>query len=68
MVAKIRLEDRECPLSSALGIVGEWWTVLVLHDLFDGYHRFDDIQANLGISSSLLTTRLKQLVGELTLA
>ena len=60
--AKIRLEDRECPLSSTLGIVGEWWTVLILHDLFDGYHRFDEIQANLGISSSLLTTRLKTLV------
>jgi DNA-binding HxlR family transcriptional regulator len=62
MVAKIRLEDRECPLSSTLGIVGEWWTVLILHDVFDGYHRFDEIQANLGVSSSLLTTRLKTLV------
>jgi len=62
VVAKIRLEDRECPLSSTLGIVGEWWTVLILHDLFDGYHRFDEIQANLGISSSLLATRLKTLV------
>jgi DNA-binding HxlR family transcriptional regulator len=64
MVAKIRLEDRECPLSSTLGIVGEWWTVLILHDVFDGYHRFDELHADLGISSSLLTTRLKRLVDE----
>jgi DNA-binding HxlR family transcriptional regulator len=63
MAGKIRLEDRECPLSSTLGLVGEWWTVLILHDVFDGYHRFDELQANLGISSSLLTTRLKTLVG-----
>ena len=62
MTQKIRLEDRECPLSSTLGIVGEWWTVLILHDVFDGYHRFDQFQANLGISSSMLTTRLKRLV------
>ena len=62
MAEKIRLEDRECPLSSTLGLVGEWWTVLILHDVFDGYHRFDQFQANLGISSSLLTTRLKRLV------
>ena len=62
MTQKIRLEDRECPLSSTLGIIGEWWTVLILHDVFDGYHRFDQIQTNLGISSSLLTTRLKRLV------
>jgi DNA-binding HxlR family transcriptional regulator len=62
MAQRIRLEDRECPLSSTLGIVGEWWTVLILHDVFDGYHRFDQFQTNLGISSSLLTTRLKRLV------
>jgi DNA-binding HxlR family transcriptional regulator len=64
MAGKIRLEDRECPLSSALGLVGEWWTLLILHDAFDGYTRFDQFQQNLGISSSLLTSRLKTLVAE----
>lgn len=63
MVDKIRLEDRECPLSATLGLVGEWWTLLILHDAFDGYTRFDQFQENLGISSSLLTSRLKRLVG-----
>jgi DNA-binding HxlR family transcriptional regulator len=62
MSEKIRLEDRECPLSATLGLVGEWWTLLILHDAFDGYTRFDQFQENLGISSSLLTSRLKQLV------
>ena len=59
---RIRLEDRECPLSATLGLVGEWWTLLILHDAFDGYTRFDQFQANLGISSSMLTSRLKRLV------
>ena len=62
MGEKIRLEDRECPLSATLGLVGEWWTLLILHDAFDGYTRFDQFQQNLGISSSLLTGRLKRLV------
>jgi DNA-binding HxlR family transcriptional regulator len=62
MVEKIRLEDRECPLSATLGLVGEWWTLLILHDAFDGYTRFDQFQENLGISPSLLTSRLKRLV------
>ena len=62
MAEKIRLEDRECPLSATLGLVGEWWTLLILHDAFDGYSRFDQFQDNLGISSSLLTSRLKRLV------
>jgi DNA-binding HxlR family transcriptional regulator len=62
MVDRIRLEDRECPLSSALGQVGEWWTLLILHDVFDGYTRFDQFQQNIGISTSMLTARLKTLV------
>ena len=62
MAEKIRLQDRECPLSATLGLVGEWWTLLILHDAFDGYTRFDQFQENLGISSSLLTSRLKRLV------
>ncbi len=62
MAQKIRLEDRECPLSATLGLVGEWWTLLILHDAFDGYSRFDQFQENLGISSSLLASRLKRLV------
>ena len=62
MVSKIRLEDRECPLSTALGYVGEWWTLLILHDCFDGYSRFDQFQENTKISTSILTSRLKTLV------
>jgi DNA-binding HxlR family transcriptional regulator len=62
MPGRIRLEDRECPLSATLGLVGEWWTLLILHDAFDGYTRFDQFQENLGISTSLLTSRLRRLV------
>jgi DNA-binding HxlR family transcriptional regulator len=62
LAARIRLEDRECPLSTTLQHVGEWWTLLILHDAFDGFTRFDEFQENLKISSSMLTSRLKGLV------
>ncbi|WP_246872140.1 winged helix-turn-helix transcriptional regulator [Nocardia rhamnosiphila] len=62
MPARIRVEDRECPLSTAVSYVGEWWTILILHDCFDGYTRFDQYLENIGLSSSMLTTRLKTLV------
>jgi DNA-binding HxlR family transcriptional regulator len=62
MAAKLRLQDRECPLSTALGYVGEWWTLLILHDCFDGYSHFDQFQDNLKISTSMLTSRLKSLI------
>lgn len=45
-----------------MSYVGEWWTILILHDCFDGYTRFDQFEANIGLSSSMLTTRLKTLV------
>ena len=61
MANQLRPEDLECPLSTALAYVGDWWTLLLLHDLFDGYTRFDQFQQNLGISSSILTIRLKTL-------
>lgn len=61
MTLRIGTEHYECPLSAAMSIVGEWWTVLVLHDCFDGYTRFEEFQANTGISSSMLSTRLKRL-------
>ena len=62
MGGRIRIEDRGCPLSTTLDYVGEWWTMLILHDCFDGYSRFEQFQANIGLSSSMLTARLKTLV------
>ncbi|NJQ01853.1 winged helix-turn-helix transcriptional regulator [Streptomyces zingiberis] len=64
MPGRIRLEDRECPLSTTVQHVGEWWTLLILHDAFDGYTRFDQFQQSLGISTSMLTARLKTLVAD----
>ena len=64
MASRIRLEDRECPLSTTVQHVGEWWTLLILHDAFDGYTRFDQFQKSLGISTSMLTARLKTLVAD----
>ena len=54
--------DTECPIALGLEAVGEWWTILILRDVFDGFSRFDDLQRNLGISPSMLARRLKALV------
>ncbi|MEU1202358.1 helix-turn-helix domain-containing protein [Streptomyces sp. NPDC005813] len=64
MASRIRLEDHECPLSTTAQHVGEWWTLLILHDAFDGYTRFDQFQQSLNISTSMLTARLKTLVAD----
>ncbi|WP_296001707.1 helix-turn-helix domain-containing protein [Rugamonas sp.] len=50
-----------CPIGRSLGLVGDRWTLLILRELGMGTHRFDELQAQTGMSSHLLTTRLKRL-------
>lgn len=46
-----------------LGQVGDAWSFLILREAFFGVHRFDAFQKNLGAAPSILTSRLKKLVG-----
>ncbi|WP_291553843.1 helix-turn-helix domain-containing protein [Comamonas sp. SCN 65-56] len=50
-----------CPVARALAVVGDRWTVLIVRELFLGTRRFEDFQAQTGMSSHLLSTRLKRL-------
>lgn len=55
----------ECPIAQSLEVVGEWWTPLILRDVVMlGLTRFDDIQNDLDIAPTVLTSRLKHLVDE----
>ncbi|WP_374545959.1 winged helix-turn-helix transcriptional regulator [Rhodoblastus sp.] len=53
--------EMRCSLARALELVGDWWTPLVLRDLFIGVKRFDALAEDLGVSRNLLTRRLKAL-------
>jgi DNA-binding HxlR family transcriptional regulator/putative sterol carrier protein len=60
------MEDRSynqfCALASALDVVGERWTLLIVRELFTGPRRFRDLLVGLPcISTNLLTERLKTL-------
>jgi DNA-binding HxlR family transcriptional regulator len=55
-------EDQHCSIASALEVVGERWSLLILREVFLGVHRFDEIQADLGIARNVLNTRLTRLV------
>jgi DNA-binding HxlR family transcriptional regulator len=53
-----------CAVASALDVVGERWTLLVVRDLFLGPKRYTDLRAGLpGIATDLLTARLRTLEG-----
>ena len=61
-MAKPGFADFSCSIARTLDVVGEWWTMLVLRDLFAGMERFDEIQHDLGIASNMLAARLKRLL------
>ncbi|MES2339800.1 MAG: helix-turn-helix domain-containing protein [Pseudomonadota bacterium] len=45
----------------ALDILGDRWTLMILHLAFTRVRRFDDFQARIGLARSLLTDRLRRL-------
>ncbi len=52
-----------CPLAKAAEVLGERWTILIVHELLLGTRRYRDFQrALVRLSPSLLTKRLNQLV------
>lgn len=51
-----------CPLTRAVEILGERWTILILRELFPGAKRFSDLKSALnGVSPSVLADRLTKL-------
>ncbi len=51
-----------CPLTRAVEILGERWTILILRELFLGPKRFSDLKSALnGVSPSVLADRLARL-------
>ena len=51
-----------CSIARTAHVIGEWWTPLILRDLFAGISRFEDLRRDLGVASNVLTDRLATLV------
>jgi DNA-binding HxlR family transcriptional regulator len=51
-----------CSIARPAALLGERWTLVILRQAFSGIKRYEDFQASLGISRSLLSDRLSQLV------
>jgi DNA-binding HxlR family transcriptional regulator len=55
-------EGQNCSVASALEIVGERWTLLIIRDAFAGLSRFEEFRESLGLARNVLTDRLDKLV------
>ncbi len=55
-------KDPNCGVAKTLKIIGSKWTMMILHNLFDGAQRFGQLQRVLGdISPKTLSQRLQEL-------
>jgi DNA-binding HxlR family transcriptional regulator len=59
-----QIRDLPCSVARTLSAIGDRWTLLVLRDLFLGARRFEQLEASLGCSPHLLSTRLGKLCAE----
>jgi DNA-binding HxlR family transcriptional regulator len=55
-------DGQHCALASALEVVGERWTLLIVRDALFGLRRYSDFVARLDIPRAVLSARLKDLV------
>lgn len=62
MVARKSLKGDYCPSARSLDVIGDWWSLLIVRDAFDGLTRFGEFQKSLGIAKNILTERLRALV------
>lgn len=51
-----------CGMAKASEILGDRWSLLILREAFYGVMRFADMQADIGVPRSILTSRLSKLV------
>jgi DNA-binding HxlR family transcriptional regulator len=57
-----RFNGMNCSIARALDEVGEWWTLLIVHECMRGSTRFDEFRSRLGIASNVLTARLERMI------
>ncbi len=61
MVKRRSLKGDDCPSARALDVIGDWWSLLIVRDAFDGLTRFGEFQKSLGIAKNILSDRLRTL-------
>ena len=62
MVERTSHKDSLCGVARPLDAIGDWWSLLIVRDAFDGLSRFGEFQKSLGLAKNILATRLRNLV------
>ncbi|WP_339485586.1 winged helix-turn-helix transcriptional regulator [Pseudomonas sp. EL_65y_Pfl2_R95] len=60
-VERVSFAGCNCSIARSVDVLGDWWNLLILRELFWGATKFDEFQRNLEISKGILSKRLKML-------
>jgi len=62
MVKRTSHKEARCPVARPLDAIGDWWSLLIVRDAFEGLRRFGEFQRSLGLAKNILSARLRNLV------
>lgn len=62
MARRVSHKDSMCGVARPLDAIGDWWSLLLVRDAFDGLTRFGEFQKSLGLAKNILSTKLRNLV------
>jgi DNA-binding HxlR family transcriptional regulator len=62
MAKRISHSNSMCGVARPLDAIGDWWSLLIVRDAFDGLRRFGEFQKSLGLAKNILSARLRNLV------
>src|ERR1700738_4960456 len=54
---------RPCSIAHTMTVTGDWWSALIVREMFFGVHRFDELVRRLGVGPNVLSARLRHLIG-----
>ncbi|UWU91941.1 helix-turn-helix domain-containing protein [Bradyrhizobium sp. CB1015] len=59
---RTNLDASACAIARSLGVIGDWWSLLIIRDALAGKRRFGEFQKSLGMAKNILSVRLQKLV------
>ena len=62
MAKRVSHRESLCGVARPLDAIGDWWSLLIVRDAFDGLRRFGEFQKSLGLAKNILSARLRNLL------
>lgn len=59
---RTEFQDDACPVARSVGVVGDWWSLLIIREALGGTCRFGEFHKRLGLAKNILSARLGKLV------